>query len=253
MVKNRLMGLLVVALALGLSVTSVSAQGQGQGGRGGRGGFGMGGFGGGQRDVLSLITNEEVTKELALSDDVAAKLKKVSDDYRADLRKGIGEGGFNRDASETERAERAKKIQEATKTARETHLPKVKEILSAEQFTRVQQISYQASGVAAFTDPEVIKALELTKEQQDKIATANKAAGDKTRELFTGGQGGGAGNREKMQEINKARDAEVAGVLTADQTAKWTALKGKEFDVAKLRPMGGPGAGRGGRGNRPAN
>jgi Spy/CpxP family protein refolding chaperone len=239
MVKNRLMGLLVVALALGLSATSVFAQGQGQGGRGGRGGFGMG-FGGGQRDVLSLISNEAVVKELAVSDDVTAKLKKVSDDYRADLRKGFGEGGFNPDASETERAERRKKMEEATKTARETYLPKVKEILTPEQYTRVQQISYQASGVAAFTDPEVIKALDLTKEQQDKIATANKAAGDKTRELFAAGAGGGQGNREKMQEINKARDTEVA---------KWTALKGKEFDVAKLRPMGGPG---GGRGRRPA-
>ncbi len=246
MVKNRLMGLLVVALALGLSATSVFAQGQG--GRGGRGGFGGMGFGGGS-DVLSLAGNEAVVKELALSDDVTAKLKKVTDDYRAEVRKSFGEGGFNRDASETERAERMKKIQEATKAARDTHLPKVKEVLTPEQFARVEQISYQARGVAAFADPEVVKALDLTKEQQDKIATANKAAGDKLREL---GFAQGQENRDKRTEINKARDTEVAGVLTADQTAKWTALKGKEFDLAKLRPQGGPGGG-GRRGNRPAN
>lgn len=246
MVKNRLMSLLVVALALGVSATSVFAQNQG-GGRGGRGGFG--GFGGGPRDVLSLIGNEAVVKELALSDEVAGKLKTVSDESRAELRKAFGDSPLGRDASDAERAERRKKTEETSKAVREKYLPKVKEILTPAQYERVQQIAWQASGVGAYADPEVVKALALTQEQQDKIAAINKAAGEKTRALFTGGAGG-EGNREKMQEINKTRETEIAAVLTAEQSAKWTTLKGKEFDTAKLRPMGrGP---RGAAGGRPA-
>jgi len=241
MVKNRLTSLVVVALALGLSATSVFAQGQG-GGRG-RGGFGGGGFF--QRDVLSLIANEAVVKELGVSEEVAAKLKKISDDNRADVRKAVGDTRLGQDATDAERAERRKKSEEAAKTARETYLPKVKETLTAEQYKRVQEIVYQANGLS---DPEVVKALEITKEQQDKIAAINKEAGEKTRALFTGGAGGGEGAREKMQEINKERTTQVAAVLTADQTAKWNTMKGKEFDLAKLRPMGGPGGGRGNRG-----
>jgi Spy/CpxP family protein refolding chaperone len=255
MVKNRLTTLLAVALALGLSATSVFAQ-QGQGGgRGGRGGFGGGMGFGGQRDVLSLVTNEAVVKELAVSEENAAKLKKVSDEFREDVRKATGERP-GRDASETERTEWMKKSVEANKTAHATYAPKVKEILTAEQYTRAQQIAYQASGVAAFTNPEVVAALALTKEQEDKIAAANKDAGEKMRALRgNGGNGGGGGGGfEKIQEINKERDTQVAAVLTADQNAKWTALKGKEFDVAKLRGQGGPGGPnrRGGAGGRPA-
>ena len=255
MVKNRLMNLLVVALVLGVSATSSFAQGQGGRGRGGFGGFGGGGFG--ARDVLSLIGSEEVVKELALSEEAAGKLKTLSSEIREEL--GKARGGREafaglRELPEEERnkkmAELREKGEEASKKVRETYLPKVKEVLTAEQFARVQQIVYQANPLTvSLADAEVIKALDLSKEQQDKIAAIGKEYGEKTRALFTGGNAGGG--REKMQELNKERDTAIAGVLTADQSTKWTEMKGKEFDVAKLRGgAGGPG-GRGAGGRRP--
>jgi hypothetical protein len=55
--------------------------------------------------------------------------------------------------------------------------------------------------------------------------------------------------------LNQTRDKDLAAVLTADQTAAFAKLKGKEFDVAQLRRgpgAGGPGGQGGGRGgNRP--
>ncbi len=59
---------------------------------------------------------------------------------------------------------------------------------------------------------------------------------------------------EKIRELNQTRDKDLAAVLTADQTAAFAKLKGKEFDVAQLRRgPGGPGGGQGGGrgGNRP--
>lgn len=243
MVKNRLSSLLVVALAMGLAATSAFAQNQG----GGRGGRGL--PGGGQRDVLSIIGNEAVTKELAVSEEAAGKLKKVTEESRAELAKSRGDFAGIRDLPEAERAakmaEMRKKGEEAAKTVRETYLPKVKEILTPAQYERAQQIAWQASGINAFSDPAVAKALALTKEQEDKIAAVNKEFGEKMRGAFAPGAEGG---REKLQSLNKERDAAVAAVLTPEQTTKWTALKGKDFDVALLRPMGGRGGpGRGGR------
>ena len=46
--------------------------------------------------------------------------------------------------------------------------------------------------------------------------------------------------------MGKARDGKLSDVLTKDQQAKLKELKGKEFDVSKLRPTFG-----GGRGGRP--
>jgi hypothetical protein len=249
MVKNRLTSILVVALALGMSASSLFAQNQGGGqggGRGGRGGFG-GGFGGGQTEVLSLISNEAVVKELALSEEASGKLKKVSEERRAELGKSRGDFAGLRDLPEAERAtkmaEMRQKGEEAAKKARETYLPQVKAILTPAQYERVQQIAWQAQRTAAYSDPEVVKALALTQDQQDKIAAANKDYSEKSRALGFGGD-----NREKRDELSKARDSQIAAVVTADQATKFTALKGKEFDLAQLRPAGGPGGGRGGQG-----
>lgn len=264
MVKNRLMSLLAVALVLGMSASTLMAQPGGQGGgRGGRGGFGGGGFGGGMGGILSLISNEAVTKDLGVNEEVVGKLKKLSEEIRAEQAKARGtreEFAAIQNLPEEERnkkrAEMFAKSAEAAKKIQETYVPKLKEILSAEQVQRLHQIQWQSNPIGALADPEVIKAIDLKKEQTEKIAAVNKEAGEKTRELFSAGAGGGgAGNREKMQEINKKRDADIAAVLTAEQNEKLKTLKGKEFDVSKLRGgFGGPGGrgGRGGAGARPA-
>ena len=70
-----------------------------------------------------------------------------------------------------------------------------------------------------------------------------------------GAGGGGAGGFEKMQELNKEREAKINEVLTKAQLETFAKLKGKEFDVAQLRGgrggPGGPGGGAGGRPKRP--
>ena len=229
----------LVAGVLACSLVGV-ASAQPGGGRGGPGGGGFGGgFGGGRgggSSLLSLADNEAVQKELAVSDDAKAAVKKVNESYREELQKAI---------------------EESTKSVNAKMAPQVKEALTAEQYKRLQQIRVQALGSQAYTDAEVVKALGLKTEQQDKIAEIGKDYTAKLRESFQPGGGGGGGDRTdmraKMEEMSKARDAQINDVLTKDQQAKLKELKGKEFDLASLQPrgFGGPGGGGPGGNGRP--
>lgn len=229
----------MVAGVLACSLAGAANAQQPGGGRGGPGGggFGGGGFGGGRgggSSLLSLADNEAVQKELAVSDDAKAAVKKVNEAYREELQKAMDE---------------------ATKAVNSKMAPQVKEALTAEQFKRLQQIRIQALRDGAYTDAEVVKALGLKKEQQDKIADISKVYGEKQRGLFTGG-GGDNGRpdftamRAKMEDLNKEKESKINEVLTKDQQDKFKTLKGKEFDLASLQPrFGGPGGG--GAGGRP--
>lgn len=241
----------------------VMAQEQPQRGqRGGGRGFGGGG-GFGARDILSIITNEAVQKDLAVDADSVAKLKKVSDDAGADSRKEMEAlprpAGGNENLSDEERRKRGAefmaKFAEIRSKMLAKYTPQLKEILNETQFTRLKQINWQANLNGALTDPEVIKAIDLTKEQQDKIAAIGKEYDEKQRALFTRGQGGAGGGQEaqtKREELSKERTTKTTEVLNADQKAKFATLKGKEFDVSKLRGGFGGRAGGGGTGTRPA-
>lgn len=246
---NGSMLCLVASLAFATTV-----QAQGPGGRGGRGGFG--GFGGGAGGILMIAGNEAVQKDLGLTDDGAAKIKAVTDEYRAAMQESRGAGGRQnpQNMTEEERTKARDAFTASMKALTDKFLPKLKAAVSSDQYTRLQQINWQNSGTGALSDAEVVKALTITKEQTDKITAITDDYGAKTRELFQ--PGGGGGGFEKMQELNKERDAKINEVLTKAQLDTFAKLKGKEFDVAQLRrggggPGGGGPGGGGGAGGRP--
>jgi len=234
---SRLSHFALAALIAGLVLTSsLAAQGRGGGFVGGRGGFGP----------LMLAGNEAVQKEIGVNDDQKAKLAALREEFQKEDEKvrtdaGITGGGFGANVTDEQRA----KLNDGRKKLNETFLPKLKETLKPEQLERVQQIAYQAAGPGAYSNPDVIKALDITKEQQEKIATINKDFQEKMR-ATAGGDGGG---REAVAKLRTEQTEAVDKVLTKEQAEKWTALKGKKFDTAGL--FGG-GGGRGGRpGGRP--
>ena len=256
---RSLVGLATLAM-VGVMATSVFAQPPGGGGRG----RGFGGGMGGPQSTVSLAANAAVQKDLEATEDQAAKLKTLSDEARAEMSQGAQDFAALRDLPAEERRAKmdelnAKRAETAKKVA-EKFKPKLAEVLNAKQVERLDQIVLQASGAQAYADPAVVKALTLSKEQQDKMAAINKDFGDKTRELMpargaggnAGGGGGGAGGGAeiftKMRELGTARDKDLEAVLTADQKAQFAKMKGKEFDLAQLRGPGGPGGGRGGAG-----
>lgn len=248
----------VVAILLSASVAFAQRPGAGQ--LGGRpGGFG-GGFGGG--GPLTLVNNEAVQKELGLKEDQISKLKKFGDELREEMR-GAGGGSresfqalqdLPREERDKKMAEMREKAAEAAKKLNEKFKPKLAENLDAPQRERLQQIAWQNAGAQAYQDAEIIAALKITKEQQEKLAVVTKEYGEKTRALFGQGGGGGGDVRAKMTELGENRDKALSEVLTADQRDQFAKLKGKKFDTAQLRGgFGGPGGGRPGQGAGGAN
>lgn len=253
--RSRIGWVMVLSMAtLVGSEALAQRQGPGQGGRG------FGGFGGGaRRGLTSLLTVEAVQKELGLSSEAVEKVKAIGESLRQDMTTemaNLGGGNFREQTAE-QRRETMAKMEELRRTVQSKYLPKIKEILTAEQFTRLQQIEWQAAGTAALADPELAGALGLTGDQKERLATITREFAQKQRELmgeaFRAG-GGGGGNREafaKVQELAKERDSQALGVLNSDQQAQFASLKGPSFDVAQLRPQGGRGDGASGDGQRP--
>ena len=235
------------SLAVGIvacATTMAMAQpGGGRGGPGGRGVFGGGGgFGGGG---LMLLQDENVRKDLGVTDDQMKKLEGVQEKIRGE----IGElfQGL-RDLSDEERqakfAEIQKKMTEITDAAQ-------KEVLLPKQIDRLKQISIQSrlnrGGTSdALASDELAKELGITDAQKEALKKAQEEAE--------------AEMREKMTKLRDEARQKVLSVLTADQQAKLKKLTGETIQFAPPQ-FGGPGGrggpggggqgGRGGAGGRP--
>ena len=196
---------------------------------------GRGGFGGqGQTGSLAILARiEAVQTELGVSADAKDKLAALSEKYLTEVR----ELGGGRGQTDAERQERATRV--AALNAK--YAPQVKELLTPEQFTRLQQIRWQSLGSQALTEPELAKELALTKEQLDKVAAADRDYQTKQRELMAGARDGGNFQelQGKLRDLAQQRDKMAGEALTKEQQDKFTQLKGKPFDLAQLRGRGG--------------
>jgi hypothetical protein len=223
-------------VAMGLVVISASAQQ-----KGGRG-FGFGG-GGAFVNLVTLAAQEAVQKDLGVSGDTVGKLTSLRDDYVAAQRKEYESAGINPQDFQNLSAEQRQKMNSIATKLGEEFNPKVKELLSADQFKRLKQIQIQAQGSAAFNSPEVASELKLTDDQKKQLTELQAEYGRKIQGL----RGGGGGQEvfAKMGELNTERDGKAIGLLNAEQKEKLAALKGSPFDIRQL--------GFGGRGKRGKN
>jgi hypothetical protein len=207
-----------------------------------------GGFFGRSQSLVGLASNETVQKEIGLTD--TSKVEKLNDDYRTALGEemqaaGIDFGGL-RDLPEAERnakmRELTAKSEAAAKKVNDKFEPMLKDALTAEQFKRVSEIKMQADGAAALGSDAVAKELGLSDDQKKKLAGILEEADKARRELFAGAQGNFQERAAKGRELDQQTLTKATDVLDAGQKEKFTALKGKPFDVSQLR-------GRGRRGN----
>jgi len=232
----------VVAVATVVGIASAQ-QGKGRGG-----GF-FGGAAGGNLTVLAA--SEAVQKDLGLSGDVVGKLTSLRDDFFAASQKENQNAGIRpqdfQNLSADERRAATEKMAAIGAKLNEEFTPKLKELLSADQFKRLKQIQIQAMGAGpALASKEVASELGLSDEQTKKIGEVNAEALGKQREL----SGDFQERFAKIRELNTERDNKAVELLTADQKTKFTALKGSAFDTTQLG-FGGRGGfgGRKGKGN----
>jgi len=215
------------------------------GGGRGRGGFGGGGGG---TTPLTLISNEQVQKELGLNDEQKKKVQTLTEEMRKEreemFRDAVASVGDLDSLSEEERRTKiSESMTELNKKLADKFTAKLGEIIDPAAQERLKQISWQASGVRAYRDPEVAKALGLSREQQDKLAAISKDFETKMAEAFRAGGGGNA--FQQMREMGEQLTSQSNDVLSREQQDKFEQLKGKPFDVAQLR-----GGGFGRRGDR---
>ena len=227
------------------------------------GGPGMGGFGFGgpgmQATLMSLVGVPEVQKELGVSDEQKKDVAQLVAETQKQMRSSMAGFDFEKFQNMTQEerqkffADSRKKSEEATKAAEE----KLSKILDEKQLARLNELRLQREGIAALGRPEVAKQLGLSEDQAAKIRKIQEQG----RPGFGGpggpggpGKAGGPGGpgqdpREFMAQMQKQREklkADVLAVLTDEQRAKWTEMKGKEFKFPQFGGFG-PG-GRGGPG-----
>jgi len=229
---KRILFSVVVAMAA-MAVATASAQQKGR-----RGGFG--GFGGFGNSLVTLAANEAVQKDIGASGDVASKLTSLRDDLNAARQKEYQTAGINPQDFQNMTAEQRQKMVTIGNKLNDEFNPKLKGIVSADQYKRLQQIQLQASlrnqGPSALTAPEVASELNLTDDQKKKLTDLNMEFMQKQRDLFGGGGGGG---QEAFTKLREERTSKTMEVLTAEQKTKLEKLEGSTFDVAQLGFGGG--------------
>jgi beta-lactamase regulating signal transducer with metallopeptidase domain len=138
--------------------------------------------------------------------------------------------------------------QEVFNGVRAKHLLETKNLLKPEQAARLRQIILQDAEAESLLDDEVAKQLNITKDQQEKLAALVREAAEKQREILKPSDDKPPDNEvikekvQKLQQLNADRDKKAIEILTAAQQQKFAEMKGKPFDLTQLphfRPMSG--------------
>ncbi len=138
------------------------------------------------------------------------------------------------------KAVRDKAMKEAVMALGAKHADDVKKLLKPEQIARVRQVILQDAGANALADPDVARELELTKDQQTKLAAVYADVREQKLKVFAPD---GKANREtdsilqQLKDIDAKRDQRGNEILTSKQQKKFTELKGKPFDLSTLPPQ----------------
>lgn len=222
------------AVILGSSATTTtmaqSPGGRVRGGPGGPGGF----FGGG--GTIGLIQQQDVQKEIELTEDQQSELRTLADTIRDEVgeeMRGMFQG--MRDLSDEEREAKMAEIRTRFEEIGKDAESRMQKVLLPHQFDRLKQIDLQSrlqrGGASALSEGELADTLGLSESQRDQL-------------------------REKQEQVQKELDEKIGQlrvdarnqlleVLTPEQRAKLQGMMGADF--ALREPQFGPPGGRGGR------
>jgi len=184
-----------------------------------------------------------VQRDLAVSEEVARKLSLLRDEYRATYRKECQAADLFQSPGQVPLSQR-KQLQGVMRKMDDEFIPKVDELLSADQQKRFQQILFQYllkdRGPLALV--AVASELKLSDEQQQKLTALDRELsprppGPKGRVPAPPRPGPMAKGREAAENrLLKVREysTKAVEVLSAEQKATFETLKGSEFDLDQL-------------------
>ncbi len=188
--------------------------------------------------IIAIAAIEVVQTDLGVGDDVARKLTRLHNDYEAAIARDREKAGLPRPGQRLTNEEDRQKLSEIRGRMNDEFIPKAKELLSADQFKRFQQIQLQIrlrtgpAGLLALA-PDVASELKVTDDQRQSLKTLIRQMQGGFARTSVIGITDGPERRRKVQEEYAAKAVEV---LTEEQSVALTKLKGREFDISKLPP-----------------
>jgi hypothetical protein len=174
----------------------------------------------------AMIENERVQKELRLTDDQIKKCTAIHARIQ---------GKYQETFEKLRAQKQAQQILELTKVANQETLKAFAEVLQPQQLRRLQQIDLQQRGALAFQEPDVIKALQLTPDQQELVKTINADAGKEMKDSFVNPQAKLEEVGRKIGELRKETMERATAVLTEAQRKMWQEMVGAPFEF-KITP-----------------
>jgi hypothetical protein len=162
---------------------------------------------------LLLLRQKSVQQELKLSPEVIKKVLDFTDKESVAYEQALK---LNKEESE-------KKSDELEKEEKKF----LEDNLTAEQLKRLNQITFQVTGLQQLTRPEVARALNLTEEQQTKFKELHKEARKELEEIINSKDR--EGRNEKLAKLREETDKKIEAVLTDEQRTKARELVGEPF------------------------
>jgi len=216
----------VVALMLG---AAMAATAHAQASSGPRRGFS------GRGSLLGLLRIETVQKDLKLGEQDIAKITELGSKLREEARGQFAAVREIEDAQQR-RAKMTELSNQRDRKARE----QLREVLSREQMMRLYQIRMQVrSAVESLANRYVARRLELTEDQQQKLAEISKAAQESRSGLFGGLRDATQEQRreasEKARKIRTEANEKALAVLTAEQKKAFEEMKGEKIELPTRR------------------
>ena len=193
-----------------------------------------------QREMqIRLLARDAVQSELGLTDDQESRLETLLSQWEQER-----DAHFEQMRSLSEDAKRSKLL-----AAAHEHETALDELLRPDQLARFRQIALQSLWLAAFKEPEVVKALDLTPQQRSQIRDIEREM------VFRPFRGGGPRlpepprppSPERMRRDREEALAEVLKLLSRKQLARWQELTGRTFSDFGDGPFPGPPFGPPGR------
>ena len=169
----------------------------------------------------SLLGRTDVQTDLALTADQKAKIDAINTDYRGQMREIFQNANGDFAAARKQMAPLMEKQQ-----------AEQMKVLTADQVTRLTQISIQLWSYGALLSKDLQTQLGLSDSEKAKIESLNQAMQDANASVFQKAQNNEIDRSEigpTMQKNSDALKASIGGVLTDAEKAKFTSMAGKTF------------------------
>jgi Spy/CpxP family protein refolding chaperone len=180
---------------------------------------------------LALLRSDKVQKELEMTDQQSADLKKFAEETREQIGKETkGLRGSFRNLSEDERKAKLAELRSKFEERQKDIQKKLDEVLNTKQRQRLAELEFQLRGTGALFQKDVATALQITDEQKKKLDDLRSGQRGDLHKLFQAARSDREGLHEKMQKARKEADEKLLAVLTPEQHEKLEKMEGKKFE-----------------------